>query len=70
MKEKPLKMPFGKYKGEELYHIADEDPKYILWLTTLELDGNLKKVVDELADEIGTDAYDLDEDAYNFWNKD
>ena len=70
MKEKSLKMPFGKYKGEELWHIADSDPKYILWLTTIELDGKLKEEVVMLASELddGCSGPDIG-DGYDWWNK-
>lgn len=39
-------MPFGKYKGKDLLFIAENNPKYLLWLKSeCELRGKLKDAV-------------------------
>ena len=43
-------MPFGKYKGKDLLHITEENPRYLLWLGTLKLRGDLKEAVLNLID--------------------
>ena len=40
------KMPFGKYKGKDLLFIAENNPKYLLWLNTVDLREPLKAAVD------------------------
>jgi uncharacterized protein (DUF3820 family) len=39
-------MPFGKYKGKDLLFITEENPRYLIWLSTeCELKGPLKDAV-------------------------
>lgn len=41
-------MPFGKYKNVELLQILQDNPDYIIWLSTIELHQNLKKEVNDI----------------------
>lgn len=44
-----MKMPFGKYKGEE---VEDLPIRYLIWLKeNTELYGDLEKLVDELTND-------------------
>lgn len=43
-----LRMPFGKYKGETLGVIADNDLLYLDWLNGRELRGRLLTAVAEI----------------------
>jgi uncharacterized protein (DUF3820 family) len=43
-----MKMPFGKFRGLDLTDIAEEHTGYFIWLTTIELTGELKKEVEQL----------------------
>jgi len=44
-----MKMPFGKYKGTEVYTLEDEDPSYIIWLNdNCDLHGELELCVKEM----------------------
>ena len=40
-------MPFGKYKGEKLIDILNSNPNYLEWLSTKELHGRVKQVIEE-----------------------
>lgn len=39
-------MPFGKYKGDFVSDIVSEDPKYIDWMLTLDLNPELKEAIE------------------------
>lgn len=42
-------MPFGKYKGIEVYELEDKDPGYIVWLNdSTDLFGELELCVKEM----------------------
>lgn len=41
-------MPFGKYKGKDLLYIIETNPRYLLWLNSIELKGDLKTAVPNL----------------------
>lgn len=43
-------MPFGKYKGKDLLFIAENNPKYLIWLNSIELRGTLKTSVNDFVD--------------------
>jgi hypothetical protein len=34
-------IPFGKYKNYDLLHVAESEPKYLIWLDSV-AEGNLK----------------------------
>lgn len=40
-----LIMPFGKHKGKDLLYIIEWHPKYMLWLSTIELKGKLAEAI-------------------------
>lgn len=70
------KMPFGKYKGQTLKQIGEDDPSYLDWLAGLDnlrppLSEAVSLAVDEFVDDIcravddgndGEDAWRGDED--------
>jgi len=42
-----MRMPFGKYKGQHLEDIANEDPGYLQWV-----EGNVDDLDDDLREAI------------------
>ncbi len=42
-----MKIPFGRYKNKELMHVADENPKYLIWLESV-AKGKLKEELDKI----------------------
>lgn len=46
-------LPFGKYKGYKLVKVAQEDPKYLIWMKkNLDLNGGLSWGVNYYVDLI------------------
>jgi hypothetical protein len=41
-------VPFGKYKGKDLLYIIENNPRYLLWLNSIELKGDLSVAVPAL----------------------
>lgn len=47
-----MEMPFGKYQGCRLIEIAQEEPSYIKWLLSIDLDEELKTAVEIVENEL------------------
>ena len=54
-------MPFGKYRGQTLYLIADNDPSYIMWLA----DENVLQIEREFLDAVRMDDMEQDYGKYD-----
>jgi len=49
------KMPFGKYKGQSLLSIAEEDPQYLTWiLKNTDITAELEMSIGEALHEADT----------------
>lgn len=49
-------MPFGKYKGQTLNQISDNDPGYVVWLA----DENVLKIDTKFLDAVRRDDMEMD----------
>lgn len=48
LKCEEVTVPFGKHKGETLSSILQDDARYLDWLNSAELYGDLKRAVKEM----------------------
>jgi hypothetical protein len=64
-----MKMPFGKHKGKDINFLLEFETGYFIWLTTIELKGDLAEYVKAKANSRqGRDAikeYYNDKDSQN-----
>lgn len=54
-------VPFGKYQGQTLQFVLDEDPQYLIWLalkTDIDFHDDLMEKIELTADEIATQSFE------------
>ena len=58
-------MPFGKYRGQTLDQIADNDPGYVVWLA----DENVLKIEREFLDAVRMDDMEAEAEMRDIINE-
>ena len=58
-------MPFGKYRGQTLDQIADNDPGYVVWLA----DENVLKIEREFLDSVRMDDMEAEAEMRDIINE-
>lgn len=58
-------MPFGKYRGQTLDQISDNDPGYVVWLA----DENVLKIGSEFLDAVRMDDMESESEMQDIINE-